>query len=54
MWKAWERNLNTDLVEKHEGRIPIGSRKCCGGDDTNMDLDHIEMKWVGVDWIHLA
>jgi len=30
IWKAWERNLHTDLVGKHLGSIPLGSRKYSG------------------------
>jgi hypothetical protein len=40
------------LVEKPEGRRPIGRHKRRWEDNIRMDLG--EIRWGGVDWMHLA
>jgi hypothetical protein len=42
------------VVGKPEGKRPLGRQRCrCRWTD-NIKMDHIEIGWGGVDWIHLA
>jgi hypothetical protein len=47
-----ERKVNKVLVEKHEGKIPLGRPRRRWEDGIRMD--HIEIGFGGVDWIRLA
>jgi hypothetical protein len=40
------------LVEKPEGKRPLGRPRCWSEDNIKMDLR--EIGWCGMDWIHLA
>jgi hypothetical protein len=40
------------LVEKHEGKSPLGRGRRSWKDDIRIDFK--EMGWEGVEWIHLA
>jgi len=40
------------LIGKPEGKIPCGRLRLRWED--NIRLDHREIEWDGVDWIHLA
>jgi hypothetical protein len=47
-----KRNAYRLLVEKPEGRRPLGTPRCRWVDNIRMDLG--EMGWGDVDWIDLA
>jgi hypothetical protein len=47
-----ERNAYKVLVEKTDGKRPLGRSRCRWVDNTEMDLR--EMGWGGRDWIDLA
>jgi hypothetical protein len=47
-----ERNMYRLLVEKPEGRRPLGRPRCRWVDNIKMDLG--EIRWGGVHWIGLA
>jgi hypothetical protein len=42
------------LVEKPEGKKPLGRHKCRWGEGGNIKMDLREIKWGGMDWIDLA
>jgi hypothetical protein len=46
------KNAYKILVEKPEGKTPLGRLVRRWEDNFRMDLR--EIRWVGVDWIHLA
>jgi hypothetical protein len=46
------RNVYTILVEKPEGKRPLGRPICRWVDTVKIDLR--EKGWGGMDWIHLA
>jgi hypothetical protein len=46
------RTADRILVEKSEGKRPLGRPRCRWEDNTKMDLREIE--WGSVDWIDLA
>jgi hypothetical protein len=46
------RNAYKILVGKPEGRIPLGRSRHRWENNIRMDLR--EIRWEGVDWIHLA
>jgi hypothetical protein len=46
------RNSYKILVRKPEGERPIKRYRCRWEDNIRMDLR--EIRWEGVDWIHLA
>jgi hypothetical protein len=47
-----KRNACRLLVEKPEGKRPIGRPRCRWMDNIKIDL--LEIGWGGVDWIGLA
>jgi hypothetical protein len=47
-----KRNAYRVLVGKPDGKIPLGRPRRRWEDDTKMDLT--EMRWGGMDWVHLA
>jgi len=46
------RNAYKILVEKPEGKRELGRHKSRWEDNIRMDLR--EIRWKGVDWVHLA
>jgi hypothetical protein len=46
------RKVYKVLVEKLEGKTPFGSLRCRR--DDGIKMDHREICWEGVKWIHLA
>jgi hypothetical protein len=46
------RNSYNILVRKPEGKRPLGRIRCTWKD--NIIIDHKEIVWEGVEWIHLA
>jgi hypothetical protein len=46
------RNLCNISVGKPEGKRPLGRPSCRREDNTGADLR--EIRWKGVNWIHLA
>jgi hypothetical protein len=51
MWHAWERNVYRVLMEKPEGKRPLGRQRHRWEDGIRMDLR--EIGWGSVDWIQL-
>jgi hypothetical protein len=47
-----KRNAYRILVEKPEGKRPLGRPRCRWVDNIKIDLREIE--WDGVDWIDMA
>jgi hypothetical protein len=47
-----KRSAYRILVEKPEGKRPLGRQRCRWVDNINMDLR--EIGWGGMDWIDLA
>jgi hypothetical protein len=45
-------NVYKILVGKHEGKRPLGKPRHKWKDNIRMDLR--EIRWEGVDWMHLA
>jgi hypothetical protein len=52
MWHAWERNVYKGLMEKPEGKRPLGRPRRRREDGIRIDLR--EIGWRSVDWIQLA
>lgn len=46
------REGNMHVVEKPEGKRPLGSPRHRWNDDTEVTIE--ELGWQSVDWIHLA
>jgi hypothetical protein len=49
MWHAWERKVYRVLVEKPEGKRPLGIPRRRWEDGIRIDLR--EIGWGSVDWI---
>jgi hypothetical protein len=47
-----KRNPYRILVEKPEGKRPLGRRRCTWVDNIKIDLKRVG--WDGMDWINLA
>jgi hypothetical protein len=52
MWHAWEREIYSILLEKPEGKRPLGIPRRRWEDVIRVDLT--EIGWGGVKWIQLA
>jgi hypothetical protein len=52
MWHAWERNVYKVLMGKPEGKRPLGRPRRRW--ENGIRMDHMEIDWGSVDWIHLA
>jgi hypothetical protein len=48
------RNTCEILVGKPEGKRPLKTTRFFRYEDNNLKMDLKEMKWEGVDWIHLT
>jgi hypothetical protein len=46
------RNAYKMLVQRPEGKTPLGRPRCRW--EENIRMDRREIGWEGVDWIHLA